>query len=541
MKYFFCLMMLLIGTCGLSTATYECVLYDRNLMETPCTSNPTVWAYIDNQVTDVGTEMNYTNALIQGLKVFSAPYGECGLYAPLWFCQNPDFSTRKLPMLNCATDEFNQPIVVPVPTCQDLCYRMRAACDFAFALFNYPESALPQCATDYTNDGVTVNGVHFPCWNVTPGEDQAVNATCPEDTVPNGQFCYPRCPSPEYTESNINSLELMQQIVAWISFVSAAVMGCLWIRVPFLRIFPSRIVLCVLVATMPLSLAFMLATFVGGSVNEVWCGHQTSYSPIHIAGKDDRAINDSGLCVFQAWLIQYGTLCVASWWAAIAINTALLLRASDNFKAQSSMVKTEIAYHVIGWGLPLILCIISTAGNQMDYETSSTYCFISSANNEAWRIALWFVPMGIALVIGSAGLIACLWYASRNLNVSKVKTERLSQLVRLILCLIIYFVAVTLIFASQILNSVNLEDNVQGLVWYLICSLGGNPGCRDALYQRTKIQTQFELSMASSFFMCALGSLLVIFFGTSTAFLNNAISTSRGGSSENTSRNTSRS
>ena len=193
--------------------------------------------------------------------------------------------------------------------------------------------------------------------------------------------------------------------------------------------------------------------------------------------------------------------------------------------------KLEFTYHLIAWGVPLIYVIIPTAAGEMAYEPTGVYCFISSSDNYAWVIACWFVPMGIILVGGTIGMFLCCFWIYKKVTFSDISRSKLVPLIRLSTCLLIFWVAIALIFVAQIYGTATLSAHVYDLVNYLVCILssgilGTEPACRNA-YLGSMNQV-YNLQMASSFFMCALGVLLSIFFASSAPVISSIVSTTRG-------------
>ena len=505
---------------GLATAqSYTCLPYNRTALVSPCSVyNPSSWAYIDTSTQTLEGLISYTNQFIDGIKSFgSTP--ECFPWVLTWFCQNPNLVDQTYPLRNCPVDGLLLPpaTAVPAPTCKDMCQSFYSNCLPAFQAQGPGIAALlpPTFCDNFTNDGVVVDGITYPCWNVTPELDPIPpNTTCPDYSAEDERgICSPACPSPEYSHDQVFNLGLMQQIVGWISFVLSFIFIIIFSFEKTFRKFPSQVVIFLLVGSMIVALAFMLATFVGGNVGDVWCGDTEFYSSTKL-NTGDRDIHHGGLCTFQGWNIVLGTLVLAHWWAALSINCAILVRSGLNFAVVEFGPRMQLLYHLICWGLPLVYSIIAVAATKIDYEPSSTFCFISSADGYAWQIALWFVPMGLCLLVGTVASL----YAVVMLELQRSKLNRrfLGPTLRILACVIFFFTVITIIFASQIFTSSNQNDNSVQIILYLICIYGGNleETCRDQLYAAQPFSSQYGLAATATFFMAAAGIFFVVFFAT---------------------------
>ena len=498
---------------------FTCVAYNRNDLVSPCSVyNPSSWAYINLGEENLADTINYTNILIAGTTSLSSS-PDCAPWISTWLCQNPLRPGRSV-LRNCPVDGLMQPppIAVPAPTCLDMCRNFFAKCKPSFDALGPAISALlpPTYCDTFTNDPLIQNGVSYPCWNVTPEMNPTPqNRTCPTYTHETRHYtCSPACPSPEYRHGQVFNIGLMQQIVGWIAFVASLVFATIFLCEPTFRKFPSSVIIFLLVGSVILALAFILATFVGGNVGDVWCG-DVKYYPASKLNSGDRDINHGGLCTFQGWNIVLGTLLIAHWWVALSVNCALVIRSGLNYAVFEFSTKLQILYHALGWGLPLTYSIIAVAASKIDYEASNTFCFISSADNYAWQIALWFIPMGLCLVAGTAASV----YAVFMLQFSKYRlkdSRHYGPTVRITLCALFFVTVITIIFASQIFTTVNQEALTVELIIYLVCIIGNGveSECRETMYSNVPVGDQYRLAAAATFFMAASGIFFILFFAT---------------------------
>lgn len=526
------LLCLLVGRAA--AASFECVPFNKSLLPEPCaTYDPSSWAYIDTETETLQDLIDFTTASISTtIELDAVPY-ECELWQTTFFCQNPGLLNHENPLRCCPVDANDQPPTTPtvIPICRSMCEGFYAACQPAYVAVG-PAFAdlLPKDFCDaYSNDGVTVDGVHYGCWNVTPTFTPAIpNRTCPTYTSKNlDGRCWPRCPSPEYTSDQVFRLGLMQQIVSWISFVSAFVLAAFFAFKKELRGFPSRIILFLLISSMILSLAYMLATFVGGNVGDVWCGQVESFSLFKL-NAEDRTINNEGLCAFQGWNIILGTLCLGFWWACLSLNTALIVHAGLEYSMFESKRLLEAGYHGVCWGVPLILSIVAAAASKINYEPSYAFCFISSSDGRAWQIGLWFVPIGLCLLVG----LVCSLYSVVVLNARQTKMNSTFRVatIRILCCVLFFFTIIAIIFAYVIYAAAQEDGNAMATVNYLFCLLINVPEseCRTILNHEQPLGTQYDLANAATFFMAAAGVFLALFFGTSEKVVTAVRSSSTG-------------
>ena len=517
---FISVLIIIIFVNSASAQQYSCVSYDPSRLLSPCSVyNPSSWAYIDLTSQSVDDLINSTNILIQGTLAFpSTP--ACAPWIATWLCQNTFLSTSAQPLLNCPVDNLLQPppTAVRVPTCLDMCREFFINCKPSFDSFGPGIGSLlpPNYCDAFSNDPIVQNGVIYPCWNITPVLNPTPeNRTCPKYTeLTETHTCSPACPSPEYSHEDVKSLGLMQQIVGWISFVVSFVFAIIFVCEPTFRRFPSSVIIFLLIGSMVLALAFMLATFVGGDVGDVWCG-DVDYYAVSKLNTNDRDIHHGGLCTFQGWNIVLGTLLIAHWWVALSLNCAIVIRHGLNYSVFNFSNQIKLIYHALCWGLPLTYSIIAVAATKINYEASNAFCFISSADNNAWQIALWFVPMGLCLVLGSCFSL----YAIFMLHFSQMRLKdhrHYGPTLRIIFCALYFIIVITIIFASQIFTSANQSGVSVELIVYLVCIIGkgDESECRHTFESNSVITDQYGLAAAATFFMASSGIFFVTFFAT---------------------------
>ena len=176
-----------------------------------------------------------------------------------------------------------------------------------------------------------------------------------------------------------------------------------------------------------------------------------------------------------------------------------------------------MAFHLLGWGIPLILCIIAISTDNFGYETGYTYCFVSSSNGHAWMIGLWLVPIAITLVLGGGSLLIALIMIQKILNqVSSKKSKKAEQiilLVRMGIFLVIFWYFYVFVFAQLIKQESDRSVRETDLVEYFFCLFKGNNTasyCRDT--EMTNDEEYYRLQMVSAFNLASQGLILCIIF-----------------------------
>lgn len=517
---------------AVTNAAYSCVPFNRSELVSPCSVyDPSAFAYIDLSQTTLEAQLAYMNSYITALTQVVTDENARN-WAVAWGCQEARLIQGGTieSMRSCAVDAFGQVVDPPtyVPACLDMCKQYYQYAKPVLDAAGLGALLQPSYCDSYTNDGLIINGEHIPCYNVTPSENQTTTtSTCPSGFhLTKRNICSPTCPAPGYSSDQVFNIGLMQQIVSWISFVSACVLVVTFAILPELRRWPNRIILFLLISTLPLSLAFMLATFVGGNVGDVWCGGTKFFKSIHIGGSTDtdpdiRSIASGGLCVFQSWLIVWSTLAISMWWLILLFNTAVLIHNAKKMVQHARSVKLETLFHILGWGLPTVLVIIPTAASKMNYEATNVFCFIASADGYGWRIGCWFVPIGIILTAGFVNILVIFGLLLSNRRRSHAGRMESVLLGRLVISVAFLLVTIALIFAFLIYSSSQLSNNLFWIYDYMVCRVGGGSDatCTAVLDSETTLITGYRLGFAATFFLCVLGFFLVIFFASAKSFL----------------------
>jgi hypothetical protein len=281
-----------------------------------------------------------------------------------------------------------------------------------------------------------------------------------------------------------------------------------------MRAWPRRFLLFIAISTLPISLAFILVSFTGG-VTPIWCGAQKSVS---IQALSNNLLQDGSvhgmLCSFQAWLIVWGTIATAGWWAFFGLSLAYLCMNASLFKDahHSYFRRFEILQIILAWGLPFVSCIVCLAAGKLVYEPGSTYCFISAADNRAWQIAFWFVPIGIYILVGTVGFSVCLFSLYRiefRIQLQR-SSRRLAQILRFFTFLGLFLLFWAVIWAQTIVQQQEITTVVAELINYSVCLFEADPTSCRSLYINNSGQFAFR-AVADAFLIVQGFALCVIF------------------------------
>ncbi|XP_066267695.1 cyclic AMP receptor-like protein A [Branchiostoma lanceolatum] len=93
---------------------------------------------------------------------------------------------------------------------------------------------------------------------------------------------------------------------------------------------------------------------------------------------------DGTLCNFQAFLLTFFEWSVLLWVCCITFNLTL------NIIWMTRTDKYEIVYHVLSWGVPLILSCLPFIGNH--YGPAGAWCWIPNQYTH-WRFGIWYGPL----------------------------------------------------------------------------------------------------------------------------------------------------
>ncbi|KAL6051593.1 Frizzled-9 [Balamuthia mandrillaris] len=332
---------------------------------------------------------------------------------------------------------------------------------------------------EYTQPIPTENGTWSYNLTVTCSNLGAGQLTCPEplQRLDDLDICGFTCPLPAMTEEQYNTVQIMQGVLAWFSYVSTFFVVMSYMLHPRLRTFPSNMLAMTCLSAHILSFGLVLPTMAG--YNEVWCGgDDQEYSSPELNSFSSEAFSvlrlsmNSPLCTFQGVILHFGLVS--------ALNMIIQLYLGK--KGVATGVKTivfQAVYHTTTWGVPSLFGIILLGADKFVYESSSTFCFITSEDDLAWQLSLFFVPVGVLIVVGG----------------------------------ILFVVAMVCIFMITAGNSkkrastIVIHDIEEGYNKYYTCLLREEDDC-----SLSEDVTKYDLVLARAFCYASLGLFLAILF-----------------------------
>ncbi|XP_061647663.1 si:dkey-100n23.5 isoform X2 [Phyllopteryx taeniolatus] len=93
---------------------------------------------------------------------------------------------------------------------------------------------------------------------------------------------------------------------------------------------------------------------------------------------------EGSLCDFQAWWLTYFDWSALAWVCLITLNLYL------NLVREMSTHTYETFYHLIAWGLPLLMSSLPLLKGY--YGPAGAWCWITD-DHVAWRFGIWYVPL----------------------------------------------------------------------------------------------------------------------------------------------------
>jgi len=132
---------------------------------------------------------------------------------------------------------------------------------------------------------------------------------------------------------------------------------------------------------------------------------------------------------------------------------------------------------------------------------------VSNQDGNAWSLTFWFIPVGIAMLLGAGLFIAVLVRLTiMAITIRKIKSLAFLYL-RLCIFVLLYLTLIVFIMAYNIQNAVNQSSIQNGYEEYYTCLTYGLGNCSldDSV-------TNYNLVMLKGFAVSSLGILLSITF-----------------------------
>jgi len=208
-------------------------------------------------------------------------------------------------------------------------------------------------------------------------------------------------------------------------------------------------------------------------------------------------------------MLHFGYMSSIFWWAIIAFNMALevyIRPFTDKIDKRCSTWSRIVAYHVVGWFIPFVMMVVVSSSGRMAFEASGTYCFISPEDDKVWQIVFWFVPCGIALLVGCTSFIAFMVrVVVESIRLKKFLTYFLMY-IRVIVFMMIFLTGSVIIFSYSIQITNDYADIQSGIKDYYACLIRGQT-C-----SLSESVSNYNLIMLKGFAMSCFGVFMFIIF-----------------------------
>lgn len=180
---------------------------------------------------------------------------------------------------------------------------------------------------------------------------------------------------------------------------------------------------------------------------------------------------DNALCDFQAWLLSYMGFSILLWVCCITFN--LYWNAIKQVKTD----KFEKYYHLVSWGIPLIVACLPLINNH--YGPAGPWCWISkdSDNSVAWRFSTYYVPTYVC-IFGLFGVYSYIfitirrqikrWEGTYSSEAERSKALMKQDIKPLMWYPVVYLVTTIFPLIHRIYNAVNKSPNFTLLLLQII-------------------------------------------------------------------------
>jgi len=291
--------------------------------------------------------------------------------------------------------------------------------------------------------GVTVN-IPVPALLAYPVITRTnANFTCnrPWHAAPpdRGVYCDRACPLPLFTNKEYHGIAVMTAVLSWIGYFVTLLLLVTMLLIKRYREYPASLVPFAVLGSNIIAFAFIF--------NMTW-GWKNMICQDAVTFRD--GINRKNAhCIFVAIVVQFGALITPMFWCAIAVNSfiAIYLKKDYVFKNRLAQPVT----HVICWGVPTVTCIIALAVKRMGAPQLIVFCWVFDPLPKAGyqpdfgiQYPLFFIPLGILLVIGFGCITMVLW-EMRNIGQSQGEF-RYSKQIRLGAFLLVFWLLYLWVF-----------------------------------------------------------------------------------------------
>ncbi|KAL6065891.1 hypothetical protein QOT17_009864 [Balamuthia mandrillaris] len=396
------------------------------------------------------------------------------------------------------------PLAVPVQPCRAACEIYVTECVEYSALYGISlgTGVYAPPGYDYNLQPLQCNETDIDLWNatlfqnttytITTEDGQALTTQCrsiqhtdyscspPLERKPGTQRCGFTCPVPSYTDEEYNAAKVMQLTMGWLSWTGSFLVALTYAVDPTLRKFPSNLVLMVTIAAHIAAGAIILPSFGGHQV--IWCGVDDQYLLPSLSVVDGNSLDFSvyysigdlgavsSLCTLQGFILQFGYIATTCWWAILSFNMLIALYLREYLPKTSRFVlMQQFSYHMIAWGVSILMAIIPAIAGKVSFQAGATFCFVSPEDDGIWQLLFWLLPMGIMIVLGliffCLSLAAILRITFRNDN----KKQMFLAYYRLLIFIFLFLVIYICIFSYNIFLAAREEDVEEEYSQYFLC------------------------------------------------------------------------
>eukprot|EP01121_Diplochlamys_sp_Union-15-3_P016615 TRINITY_DN5690_c0_g2_i3.p1 TRINITY_DN5690_c0_g2~~TRINITY_DN5690_c0_g2_i3.p1 ORF type:complete len:262 (-),score=-4.66 TRINITY_DN5690_c0_g2_i3:87-872(-) len=163
-----------------------------------------------------------------------------------------------------------------------------------------------------------------------------------------------------------------------------------------------------------------------------------------------RFIHDHVSCVLQGFFLTYIGNVTILWFLFIALDVYITIVLVKNVIYQRRL---QIWFHIIAWGLPIILASIPLI--RREYSNRQLWCWISDHNGGLWEFLCFYGPMALIAIIASycwtrAIIIVC--------SISTITRKSHSYLYRHVVFIICFIVILLVTLTNRIYGAINEKD-----------------------------------------------------------------------------------
>ena len=190
-------------------------------------------------------------------------------------------------------------------------------------------------------------------------------------TLSPGICCQQQCQGYAFTPSQFSTIFLVLKIVPILSVIGTLFVILTWSCFKVKRGQPLTLMFGI--CSFMVALAFLIPEISSPDLTKVWC-------------KDNTQPNlqvDGGMCVFQSIWLSYWVIGACCFWLVQAWD--LFMRIVKNQRHLDHLTKY---YHMIGWGVPLLVVVVVLGTQAAGYQQGQLWCFITDPDNVEFEVGL---------------------------------------------------------------------------------------------------------------------------------------------------------